>query len=179
MKNREITLTAILMTILMICSQISLPIGPIPFTLQTLAVLMIGYFLSPKTAVLVTTIYLVAGVFGLPIFTNFMGGFQAVLLPSFGFILGFIPATYFQAKYLEKHRNLWIAGIINFLITYLIGLTYMALILNMYLGSGLTITGILMTGLIPFIPMDIAKIIVAVLLVKRLLPIVRRNGHAI
>lgn len=174
MKNREITLTAIMIAILIICSQLALPIGPVPITLQTLAVLMIGYLLSPKNAVLATIIYLVVGIFGLPIFSNFMGGFQAVLLPSFGFILGFIPATYFQAKYLEKYANLWLAGIINFMITYFIGLVYMAFILNVYLGSSLNFTGILMAGLIPFIPGDVLKILVGVTLAKRVRPILRK-----
>lgn len=173
MKNREITLIAILIALLIICSQIALPIGPVPITLQTLAVLMIGYLLSPKNAVLATTIYLVTGLLGLPIFSNFMGGFQAALLPSFGFILGFIPATYFQALYLKKYSNLWVAGLLNFMITYLIGLTYMAFILNVYLGSGLHFTRILMLGLIPFIPGDLLKIFVGVNLGKRLRSLVK------
>lgn len=175
MKNRDITLTAIMITLLIICSQLSLPIGPVPITLQTFAVLMIGYLLSPKNAVLATSIYLIMGLFGLPIFSNFMGGFQSFLLPSFGFILGFIPASYLQAKYLTKYSNLAIAGIINFAVTYVIGLTYMALILNIYLNSQLNFVGILMAGMIPFIPGDLLKLVVGVFIAKRILPILQRR----
>lgn len=175
MKNQEITFTAIMVTLLIICSQLSLPIGPVPITLQTLAVLMIGYLLSPKNSVRATSIYLIMGLFGLPIFSNFMGGFQAALLPSFGFILGFIPASYVQAKYLTKHSNLMMAAMINFTITYVIGLAYMAFILNVYLNNQMGFIGILMAGLIPFIPGDLFKMLVGVLLAKRLLPILEKR----
>lgn len=180
MKTKEMTLTAIMVTILIICSQLSIPIGPIPITLQSLSVLMIGYLLKPKTALLTTSLYLFMGLIGFPIFSSFSGGIQAMLIPSFGFILGFIPASYVQAKYLEKYSNpevkhLIIAGVLNLLITYLIGLTYMAGILNLYLGQHLTLGGILMTGFIPFIPGDILKLSIGVLLARRLLPVIHQR----
>ncbi len=180
MKAKDLTLTAILLALLIVLSQLAVPIGPVPITLQTLAVLLIGYFLSPRSAALATFTYLIGGLVGLPIFSNFQGGFQSVLLPSFGFILSFIPASFFQAMYLRKRdsskiKNLVIAGIINFATTYLIGLTYMAVILNVYLGSNLTFTGILMAGFLPFIPGDLLKLLLGIFLAKRLLPILEQN----
>ena len=94
MKTKDITFTAIMLSILIVCSQISIPIGPVPITLQTLAILLIGYFLSPKKSALATTLYLIMGLAGLPIFSAFSGGPQSILMPSFGFILGFIPVSY-------------------------------------------------------------------------------------
>lgn len=178
MKAKDITLTAIMLTILIVCSQIALPIGPVPITLQTLAVLMIGYSLSSKQAVLATSLYLIMGLAGLPIFSAFSGGPQSILMPSFGFIIGFIPSSYIQAKYLEKHsyleiKQLIISGILNFSITYIIGLSYMAVILNIYLNSQMNFVQILMAGLIPFIPGDLIKLAVAVLLAKRILPVIQ------
>src|SRR5699024_9162162 len=75
--------------------------------------------------------------------------------------------------YLEKHSNLetkhlFISGFINFLFTYLIGLSYMAIILNIYLNNQMNFVQILMTGLIPFIPGDLIKLAVAVLLAKQI-----------
>lgn len=177
MKAKDITLTAIMLSILIVCSQIALPIGPVPITLQTLAVLMIGYSLNSKQAVLATTLYLIMGLAGLPIFSAFSGGPQSILMPSFGFIIGFIPSSYIQAKYLEKNsyleiKHLVISGILNFAITYIIGLVYMAAILNIYMNSGLTLTGILMAGFIPFIPGDIVKLMTGILLAKQILPII-------
>lgn len=184
MKTKDMTLIATMIGILIICSQLALPIGPVPITLQTLGALMIGYLLTPKNALYTTTLYLTMGLIGFPIFSNFTGGFQAILMPSFGFALAFIPATYLQAKYLQTRpvpemKTLVIAGLINFAIIYLIGLIYMTFILNIYLGSGLGFSGILFAGFIPFIPGDIAKIFVAVVLAKRLLPILNRKAQII
>lgn len=178
MKTREITLSAILLALLIVCSQLVIPIGPIPITLQTLAVLMMGYLLSPKNTLLTTSIYLIMGVSGLPVFAGFSGGFHMLLTPAFGFVLGFIPASYIQAKYLKSFSNLEMkhllfSGFIASLITYLIGLTYMAGILNLYLDSQMNFTQILMVGLIPFIPGDLIKLAVASLLAKRILPLVQ------
>lgn len=180
MKTKEITLTAIMLTILIICSQLSLPIGPVPITLQTLAVMMIGYLLTPRNALLATSIYLIIGLAGLPVFSAFSGGLQYVFMPSFGFALSFIPASYLQAKYLERNkplefRHLITAGLLNFFVTYLIGLTYMAGILNIYMNNQLNFVGILMAGFIPFLLGDILKIIVAVTLAKKLLPIIEKS----
>ena len=180
MKTKDMTLIAIMIGMLIICSQLAIPIGPIPITLQTLAVLMIGYLLTPKNAVLTIILYLLLGLIGFPIFANFSGGLQAILLPSFGFALAFIPATYLQTRYLKNHnisqvKNLMIAGLINTAITYLIGLTYMAFILNIYLNSSLNFMGILWIGFIPFVPGDIIKVVLAILLAKRLLPIIYKK----
>jgi|SRR5699024_7956523 len=178
MKTKEITLTAILVALLIVCSQLIVPIGPVPITLQTLAVLMMGYFLSPKNALLATSLYLLMGVAGLPVLAGFSGGFHVLLTPAFGFVIGFIPASYAQAKYLEiysdlKTLHLLISGFISTFFTYLIGLSYMAIILNIYLNSQMNFVQILMAGLIPFISGDLIKLAVAVLLAKRILPVIQ------
>ncbi len=180
MKAKDLTLTAILLSLLIVCSQLVVPIGPVPITLQTLAVLMIGYFLSPRNALLATAAYFIGGLVGLPIFSGFQGGLQSVLLPSFGFVLAFIPAACLQALYLKKNGtsktiHLILSGLLNFIVTYLIGLTYMAIILNLYMGSNLTVTGILMAGFIPFIPGDVLKLTLGILLAKRLYPILEQK----
>ncbi len=180
MKAKDITLTAILLALLIVLSQLAVPIGPVPITLQTLAVLLIGYFLSPRNATIATFAYLIGGLAGLPIFSGFQGGLQTVLLPSFGFILAFIPAAALQASYLNKYtatkmKHLVVSGMLNFSVTYMIGLAYMAFILNVYMGSHLTLTGILMAGFIPFIPGDLLKLAIGILLAKRLLPILEQK----
>lgn len=180
MKTKDITLNAIMITILIICSQLTLPIGPVPITLQTLAVLMIGYLLTPKNTLFATGIYLLMGLAGLPVFSSFSGGLQAILLPSFGFIIGFVPAAYSQALYLKKRKSaklkdLALSGSLNFTITYAIGLPYMAFILNFYLDNTMGAQAILTTGLLPFIPGDFFKLAIGTLIAKRLLPIVRKR----
>lgn len=180
MKTKDITIISMLIAILVVCSQLSVPIGPVPVTLQTLAILMIGFLLTPKNALYATAIYAVMGLAGLPIFSGFSGGLQAILMPSFGFVLAFIPASYLQAKYLSKvnaneSKHLILSGLINFIVTYAIGLPYMAIILNVYMNAQMGFVAILMAGFIPFIPGDLIKLFTGVIMAKRLLPVVQKR----
>mgnify|MGYP001947024243 CR=1 FL=1 len=181
MKIKDITLIAIMLAVLIVCSQLSIPIGPVPITLQTLAVLLIGYLLTPKNALFVTILYALTGLLGLPFFSGFSGGLQSAFLPSFGFILAFIPAAYIQAKYLatkgtDNSKTLILSGLQNIFITYLIGLPYMAFILNRVMGFGMNFSAILIAGFIPFIPGDIAKLFISFLIAKRLIPILQTRS---
>jgi len=181
MKAKDITLVGLLVAILIVCSQIAIPIGPVPITLQTFAVMLIGMIVKPKHAFYTTLLYLIIGVFGLPVFAGGLGGLQAVLSPSFGFVIGFIPASLLQSYYLERNllngnKELIIAAAINYIVSYLIGMTYMFFILNVYLHSAFSIPQILMIGLVPFIPGDLLKNILAITVGKRLRPQLKIAG---
>jgi len=175
MKTRDLTLNAVLLAILIICSQITLPLGPVPVTLQTFGVVLIGLIVKPRHAFVITFLYMVVGLIGFPVFSGGSAGLQSFLIPSFGFVISFIPAATLQSYYLDKksvvrYKEFIIAAVINFVITYVIGLAYMAFIFNMYLGNALTFPQILLTGFIPLIPGDLLKIFTAILLGKRLRP---------
>lgn len=179
MKINDLTKSAIMLSVLILCSQLSIPLAFIPMTLQTLAVLMIGYLLEPKHAVFTTILYLMIGLIGLPVFSNFSGGIQSIFLPSFGFIIGFIPATYLQSFFLSKQlkptiKHLSIAALIHYVVLYSMGLLYMSWVLNVYLGNQFSLSGILAIGFLPFIPADLIKITVAIVLSKRIMAIQKR-----
>lgn len=173
MKTRDITLSALMIAVLAICSQLSIPIGPIPITLQTFAVLLIGLLLPPKHALLVTSSYLLLGLIGLPVFANASGGLQSLISPAFGFAIAFIPAATIMAHFLQKQHQprlitYLLASVLATVILYAIGLSYMSFILNVVLGAELTASKILMLGMIPFIPGDIIKIMLSITIALRL-----------
>lgn len=175
MKTRELTLSALMIATLIICSQLSIPIGIVPITLQTFAILIIGMTLSVKNCLLVTTGYLVLGLTGLPVFAGGTGGIQSVLSPAFGFAIGFIPAAALIAYYLSKQTflALWhylLIGTLATLVIYIIGLVYMNFILTVIIGSQLSLIQLLMAGMIPFIPGDLLKIILSSAVAVRLRP---------
>ncbi|MBG9982991.1 biotin transporter BioY [Aerococcaceae bacterium DSM 111020] len=180
MKTKDMTLTALMIALLVICSQLSIPIQPVPITLQTLAVLLIGYLLSPKNAFLTGLCYLIMGIIGLPVFAGFSGGYQSFLSPSFGFVISFMFAAGLGALYLTKvkhrsYKQLLLAGLIMSVVIYSIGLPYMWLILNQVNGVTLSLTELLAAGLLPFIPGGIIKIIFGMLLAKQLSPVFVTN----
>lgn len=176
MKTKDLTTVAFMTSLLVVASQLAIPLGPVPITLQTLAVFLIGFLLSSKNAFLSTFLFLILGLLGLPVFSGFSGGFQSVVTPSFGFILSFIPASYFQAKYLENkkyplQKDFIIAGLINLIITHLIGLLYMSLILNIHLDNEFGLWAAIMAWL-SFLPADLLKLTFAILLTKRVRPVI-------
>ena len=175
MKTKDLVLNALMIAVLVIASQLSIPFQPVPITLQTLAVMLIGMLRGPKNSFIIIGGYTVLGLIGLPVFSGFSGGFQTILSPSFGFILSWWLAVPLQSLYLQRreyveYKELVVSSLINSLVTSMIGIPYMAAILNLYLGADMSFYAVLMAGFIPFIPGDIVKIILAVLIGKRLYP---------
>lgn len=172
-KNQELTLTALFIALLIVASQVVIPIGPVSITLQTLVVLVIGYLFDKKIAIRILLLYMIIGLIGVPAFSQMQGGPQSLLTPSFGFIIGFIPAAGLQSFYLEKNsvpsqKQLIMAGLINIGVTYLFGMLYMTYILNNFLALGMSPIQLLMAGMLPFIPLDILKMMIAIVIARRL-----------
>lgn len=172
MKTSSLTRVALLLALLVISSQFALPIGPVAISLQTLVVLIIGLVLPTGQAVLTTSLYVFIGFMGLPVFTQAMGGPYSVLLPSFGFILSFIPAVWImskiqQVKILPEIKRSVLAVVVGNSIIYVIGIFYMTLIFHFYLESTLSFRKVLSIGMLPFIPGDILKSLVAVSIARR------------
>lgn len=168
MKTKDLTLCALMLALLAVFSQFAIPIGPIAITLQTFVVYLIGSLLTPRNAFITTLSYLILGLAGLPVFAGFKGGLQAILLPSFGFILAWIPATTIQAWFLAKTDSIVWSNVLNYILTYSIGLVYMGFIMSSGLENFMAISDILWIGLLPFIPGDIIKIVIATLIIKKL-----------
>lgn len=168
---REITQIGMFSALTAIGAFISVPIGPVPITLQSFFVILSGILLGSKNAMLSQVIYLILGLIGLPIFAGFTGGLQTIFKPSFGFIIGYIVAAYFTGKIVENYKNiksLPFAVLIGTIIIYAIGLPYMYYILNIMLAKNFTIMQILQMGMLAFIPGDTLKAMVAVFVGNRL-----------
>lgn len=172
-----------MMCVISILVRVFQPIIMIPFSLQPLVMLLAAYLLSPRAAFLSMLAYLLLGIVGFPVFSvPPYGGPAYILIPTFGFILGFPAAAWVQSKlikpiprpsfisagargglayYLKSLPSFIPAGVGGVLIYYLIGLPYMYLILNFYLGHNVDIIQVLKLGFIPFIAMDLVKVIAA------------------
>ena len=80
-------------------AQIEIPHLPVPYTLQTLFVILSGAFLGKRNGALSQLLYLCAGVIGIPVFAGFGFGLVRVLGPSGGYLLAF-PVAAFTVGYL-------------------------------------------------------------------------------
>ncbi len=79
-------------------AQVSLPFWPVPATLQSLAVLLLGAFGGAPTAVAAVAFYLAEGALGLPVFAGGTGGPAVLAGPTAGYLLGFLPAAWIAGQ---------------------------------------------------------------------------------
>ena len=163
MKLRPLIFTALFAALTAVGAFLQIPVKPVAITLQFLFTAMAAILLGRRYGALSQLVYVALGLVGLPVFTN-GGGLGYVFQPSFGFLLGLIPCAW-VIGYLSRKRDsaVWAAFscCAGLAVLYLIGVPYMALILNVYLGKGLGLKAILMAGMVPFLPGDAMKIAVA------------------
>lgn len=152
-------LAALMAVITLIASYIVVPFGAIPFTLQTMVVVLTGLLLPRKytfVAMFINAIllFVIKGAF--------------VYSPSYGFIIGFIVAMVFARANGSLKDETWQQFTLRALgmnaIIYLFGLGYMYLALNFLLNTPITWGQTFMSGMIVFIPTDIIKNVAAIAL---------------
>ncbi len=142
--------------LLFLTSQVSIPLKPVPITLQTLAIMIIGLKFERKDAVCAVLTYLLAGSLGLPVFANFGGGYQYIVGPTGGYLIGFLVAALVMSTISQKVKDqtAYAYTILNCslgtAIIYLIGMGQLAV----FIGFRQAV----LSGLLPFIIPGIAKI---------------------
>jgi biotin transport system substrate-specific component len=162
-RSRIIAYSAAFIGLIALGSWISLPIGGIPFTLQTLFVLLAGIVMHRYGAIPVL-LYVILGVLGLPLFHNGMAGIGVLLGPSGGYLIGFIFAALITGLAWEhESRVIRIGGIIGATaVIYLFGVAW--LMYSMHLGFIPAVTA----GVLPFLIGDTIKAGAACLIGQRL-----------
>lgn len=105
MSTRTLTLTALLTALLCILGPATLPLGPIPLSLTTGLLMLIALLLGARRALLCCCIYLLMGLAGLPVFSGFSGGAGALLGPTGGFLLGYLPLTLLCGLVFQRTEN--------------------------------------------------------------------------
>ena len=175
MNIRTVTRTALFTALTAAGAFIRIPLGYSSITLQFFFTAMAGCFLGPVWGPISQAVYVALGLIGLPIFTQ-GGGLTYLLQPTCGFLIGLIPAAWVIGL-LTAHRpphpiRTALACLAGLTVLYAVGLPYMAVILNQYMGKAMGFSAILWAGMLPFLPGDMLKIAVtaalAPLLQKRL-----------
>ena len=162
------TLTAVMAAVICVLSPISLaiPVSPVPISLGSMAVYLAVTVLGMKLGTLSTLIYLLLGLVGLPVFAGYIGGAEKLFGPTGGYLIGYIflalIAGAFVGRFAEnKWKNIVFAAIgmiLGTIVLYLIGTAWLAY------SAGMEFQAALWAGVIPFIPGDLVKMVIAVLL---------------
>lgn len=175
MNTRTLTRTALFAALTAAGAFIRIPLGYSSITLQFFFTAMAGCLLGPVWGPVSQAVYVALGLIGLPIFTQ-GGGLTYLLQPTCGFLIGLVPAAWVIGL-LTVHRpphpiRTALACLVGLAVLYAVGLPYMAVILNQYMGKAMGVSAILWAGMLPFLPGDMLKIAVtaalAPLLQKRL-----------
>jgi biotin transport system substrate-specific component len=164
-KAADVALVAAGAALTAVAAQISIPASPVPFTFQTLVVLLVGASLGSVRGALSMALYAVLGVVGLPVFAPLKDGshavgMQAVLGATFGFVIGFIAAAYVVGKLAERNWSshvlkMFVSYAVGSLVIYAFGIPVLASVAT---GGNLAIAAGIMT---PFLVWDAVKAIAA------------------
>jgi len=145
-----------------ICAHIAMPLGftPIPVTMQTFAVLLLGLLFSPGAAFACLALYLVEGALGLPVFSpHGPGGIVQLLGPSGGYLLSYPLAAALASLLYRRGRRRFVAafaaaGLASILIL-AAGATWLGLL------SHLRFSVVFAQSIAPFLPGDAVKVVAA------------------
>ncbi len=144
-----------------VLAQLSIPVGPVPITGQTLGVLLVAASLGAWRGAASMASYAVLGLAGVPWFSNMTGGIAALAKPSFGFILGFIVWAWVVGRCAEAGWDrtpvkAFVMYLSSSAILFAFGLPYLWFAL-FFAGKTLTLGALLSVGLVPFLLGDVLK----------------------
>lgn len=159
MKTKEMILISMFAALTAIFAQftIPIPISPVPITLQVLAVCLNAAILGSRLAVLSQLIYIAVGISGMPVFSGGTAGLAQVMGPTGGYITGFLFSSYVIGKLVERRP---LPTLFSTLLAMLSGLVliYICGMIQLSLVMGINLRTAFVSGVVPFIGMDIIKI---------------------
>lgn len=157
---RELTLILAGSLIIALSAQVRLPMWPVPVTGQTFGVLLVAALLG-RRAVFSVLAYLMQGTSGLPVFAGGAAGAAQLFGPTGGYLAGFVLAAYVVGWLCERGwdrraGSVVLVMVLGNLVIYSVGVLW----LSRFVGWD----QVLALGVIPFLPGDILKIVLAALL---------------
>ena len=152
--------------ILAISSKIKIPFYPVPMTMQTFVVLLIGMSFGYKIGLATISLYLIEGIIGLPVFSNSPErgvGLVYFTGPTMGYLIGFLSAC-FLASLIKKNDNyfiIFIKLILSVSTIYILGVLWLGTLIGLD-------KPIIQLGVLPFLLAEFFKISLLTILAKKI-----------
>ena len=149
-----------------VAAQIAIPIPPVPFTLQVLAVILSGLLLGSRYGALAQVVYVLVGAVGVPVFSEFSGGLGAILGPTGGYLVSYPIAAAVAglasgaARSGSRRRALWVGflwGCVGLAVIYAFGAAWLSVVTDLPFAAALA------QGVLIFVPFDLIKVALAAL----------------
>ena len=167
-KTKQMVLIALMTAVTCVLGPLSIPLpfSPVPISLTNFAIFLAIFVLGMKNGTISFIIYLLLGAVGVPVFSSFRGGLQVLAGPTGGYLIGFIFLALimgFALDHFDRKLVPTIIGmIIGMVVCYAFGTVWLAKLLSLSFKEGL------MMGVIPYLPGDAAKIIIAAIVGPKL-----------
>lgn len=156
---QSVVLIAAATALIALASQIKIPVGPVPITLQTLVIPLVSLALGFRRAVITTIVYITIGLVGAPVFAGGLGGTSILFGATFGYLLGMVgqaAITGWMSDHGVTSGWRYVGGILGaFSVPFVPGLMWLAV----FLGDGATWVTVLSVGLVPFVPGELIKMV--------------------
>ena len=167
-RTKQMVLIALMTAVTCVLGPLSIPLpfSPVPISLTNFAIFLAIFVLGMKNGTISFIIYLLLGAVGVPVFSSFRGGLQVLAGPTGGYLIGFIFLALIMGFALDHFDRKLVPTIIGMIIgmavCYAFGTVWLAKLLSLSFKEGL------MMGVIPYLPGDAAKIIIAVIVGPKL-----------
>lgn len=173
-KSYSLVLPAIGAALIAVLAQITLPIGPVPFTLQNLAIGLVATLFRPREAVLALALYLLLGGIGLPVFAGGGAGFHVLIGPSAGYLwfdLLYAGVTSYLTNSTSSLPRIFLANLLGDTLVFIGG------VLGLHFLAGMTFPQALAVGVTPFILPDLGKLLAITVISHPLFRSLKGNAY--
>ena len=162
-RTRSIAFTALSIAIIAVSAWITVPLGPIPFTLQMFAITFAIIVLTPRQAIGAIAGYLALGAIGVPVFSGMRGGIGVLMGPTGGFLWGYLIGValavgllaLFRARGIDNFATGVAAGVVFTAVAYVCGWAQYMAVANVDPLASFAVT------VAPFIVVDLVKVVAA------------------
>lgn len=174
---RQLVLVGLMAAVFCILGPLALDIhfiSPVPISLGMLAIYLITSILGMRLGTLSVIVYILLGLAGLPVFTHFTGGAGKLFGPTGGYIIGYLFMALICGFFTDKWDNKFIVNFLGMILgtaaCYLFGTLWLAA------SMSLTFPQALATGVLPYIPFDLVKLILALSLGSQVRRRLKKTG---
>ncbi len=173
---KQLALTGLMAAVICVLGPlaINIPVSPVPISLGTLGIYLAVSILGMKLGTLSVVVYILLGFAGVPVFVNFTAGAGKLFGPTGGYIIGYIFMAlicgFFVDKWGGRIFTCFLGMLLGTAVCYLFGTVWLAF------QSSLNFPQALEAGVIPYIPFDLVKLILALALGSQIHGRLKKNG---
>jgi biotin transport system substrate-specific component len=176
-RTRSLSFCGLSVALMAVSAWITVPLGPIPFTLQTFVMVFVLLAFEPKEVIASVLVYLLVGAVGLPVFSSMRGGFSALAGPTGGFLWGFLLGALAGTLFLQWAKRMFsssdpmgksVRGNHRALAVELVAAGFFILIsyacgwMQLIVVAGMDPMAAFLAAIAPFVVVDAIKVVAAV-----------------